>query len=555
VNINDPVFIGRGFVWEPEDAQYAREIHARKRASITPPAWYCRFREVIGLASTRNIHGVPWIQGIGAEREQDLFMDADDLYGHLGIIGSTGSGKGRVIEPFLLQALNRPGETVVIIDPKLDSGLRDRAYSEMLRQGRPEDFLYFAPAHPDQSVRLNPMQNYSAGSQLASRTTSTLPAGSKGDNFGAFVWKSINNVVQGMIAAGEPPSLKAIRYLVEGNIEDLFVRAFERYAETIKDRFPDWKKLAQEHSQGRAQDKRKGSGLWTVYLTYYDEVLSKYRPSEPLDGLRSILNHPGDHYQKMIVTIAPQLTALTTDEIGAMLSPDYDDPDDPRPIVNCKQIINKGQVLYLALNSLADSITAGWIGSLILADLIGCAADRFNYEKGGSAGVTLIVDELSLVANEAFLVSLSQTRAAKFRVLFATQTLADLAVRFGNKDNAAQILGNVNNMIFLRGKDEDTKKYASGKMSTTRVVSVSQGHGGRTTTDTATDFARNLTTTFGQSDGEAMVPPELFDELPDLHGFAVLHDGRHLKLRMPYTVTEKEFAYPEKPYGNRGTNC
>lgn len=551
MNIEQPVFIGRGFEWEQKHAQIARELLAREKSALKPPNWYRAFREKIGIASCRNVHGAPWIHGVGIDQERDVFIDANDLYSHVGIIGTTGAGKGRVIEPLLLQALNRPNETVIIVDPKLDTGLRDRAYSEMVRQGRPEDFLYFAPAHPSQSVRLNPMQNYAAGAQLASRTTSTLPASGKGDNFQSFVWKSINNVVQGMIAAGDPPSLKAIRYLVEGNVEELFVRAFRRYMIGIEDRFPDWDRVAREKANASSGGRRKGGGgLHAAYLAYYDEVTSNYKRSEPIEGLRSVLNHPTEHYAKMIVTIAPQLTALTTEDVGAMLSPDYDDPDDPRPIVNSKKIVNRGQVLYLALNSLADPTTAGWIGSLVLSDIISVAADRYNYEKGGEWGITLIVDELSEVANEAFVQALNKARGAKVRVIFATQTLSDLSVRFGNIENAKQILGNVNTMFFMRSKDRDTKDYISEKMATTRITSTALSHSGSTQTETMTDFTRSLGARFTESDGEARVPPELFDELPDLHFFASLHDGRRLKVRAPFTQTEPEYRYPEIPYGD-----
>jgi conjugal transfer pilus assembly protein TraD len=550
MNIDDPLFLGKGFEWAPNHAQYAREIYARKKSQIKPPQWYMRLRERLGLASTRNIHGAPWLHGIGLDEERDIFMDADDLYNHTGIFGTTGAGKGRLIEFFLMQALARPNETVIIIDPKLDEGMLHRAYGEMLRQGRPWDFHFFGPAHPERSVRLNPMQNYSTGSQLASRTTSTLPPASRGDNFGAFVWKSISNVVQGMIAAGEPPSLKAIRYLVEGNVEDLFVRAFRRYIRPLETRFPEWEQHAREIARNQSGDgKRKsGGGLWSTYLAYYESVTSNFLKSEALEGLRSILNHPGEHYQKMIVSISPQLTALTTEDIGAMLSPDYDDPDDPRPIVNSKQIINRGQVLYMALNSLADNLSSGWMGSLVLSDLVSCAADRYNYEGGGVNGVTVIVDELSEVANEQFVQALGKARGAGFRIIFATQALADLVVRFGSAEFANQILGNVNTQIFMRLKDRESKEYASEKMSTTRVVSVKQGHAGRTATDTATDFVRNLSTQFESADLEARVPPDLFDEIPDLQCFAALHDGRKLKLRIPYSETESELKYHGKPY-------
>lgn len=548
MNINEPVYLGRGFEWTPEHAQYAREIYARHRTTLHPPALYLRIREALGIASTRNIHGTPWLHGIGRHEERDLFMDADDLMNHTGIFGSTGAGKGRLLEHFMIQALNRPGEAVIVIDPKLDLGLRDRAYSELVKQGRPEDFLYFAPAHPEQSVRLNPMQNYAAGSQLASRTAATLPPSSKGDNFGAFVWKSLNNVVEGMLSAGEPPSLKALRYLVEGNVEDLFVRAFKKYIRKVEDRLSNWQQHAQEIQANKPADRKRGTGLWRTYLDYYEEISSRYLKDEGLEALRAIMNHPAEHYAKMIVSITPQLTALTTGDLGDMLSPDYDDPDDLRPIVNSKQIINRGQVLFMALNSLSDKITASWLGSLVLSDIIACAADRYNYEGGGANRVTLIVDETSEVANEEFIMALGKARGAGFRLIFATQTLADLSVRFGSKDNASQILGNVNTQIFLRLRDAETKEYAAEKMATTRVTGVKHGHGGRTSMATSVDFERNMMTSFDAKDDQARVPPDIFEELPDLHGFASLHDSRKIKFRIPYSITEKELRYHEKPY-------
>lgn len=543
MKIDDPVFIGMGFEWTQEHAQMAREIYARDPAKLRPPAAYGKIRELLGISSSRNIHGQHWVHGIGREREQEQFMEADDLYSHVGIVGTTGAGKGRLLEVLIAQAIDR-GDAVIIIDPKLDVGMRDRAYGELKRRGREHDFLQFAPAYPEDSVRINPMQNYAAGSQLATRTISMLPASGRGDNFQAFAWKSINNVVQGMILAGDAPSIRAIRYLVEGNVENLFMRALERHMATIEDRFPHWR---QDARNMQVKSKKGPPELWEKYLAYYSQTVSPYSSSEALEGLRAVLTHPTDHYTKMIVTIAPQLTALTTEEIGALLSPDYDDFEDSRKIVNLSQITRKGQVLYAALNALGDSTTAGWIGALMLSDLIAVAANRYNYEnKDELPGVTVVVDELSSVANEPFIDALSRARGAGFRIVFGTQTIADLAVRYGDKDHAMQILGNVNSMFLMRGKDRDTKQYAASKLGTTRIARVGQSHSSSTKIESSVDFNRNQSVSLGSSDGEDAVPPELFDSLPDLHCFAALHDSRRLKLRFPFSRIEEELRYPKR---------
>lgn len=545
MNIVDPVYIGSGFEWEQSHSQAVREIEGRDKRHINPPKFYKRLRQMVGMASNRNIHGSAWIHGLGRDVERNQFMDADDLYSHIGIFGTTGAGKGRIIEPYIEQAIDR-GDAVIILDPKWDEGMVNRAYGELKRRGRPEDFLLFAPAFPRHSVRINPFQNFSAGTQLASRSTSLLPPGD-GGNFTAFAWKAINNVVQGMILAGEAPSIKAIRYIVGGQAQmhDLFVRAFVRFMRPREQKFPGWEEGVRNTQSGlKGKDRVPGMG----HLVFYENEVRPHEISEPLEGIREVIRHPSEHYTKMISNIGPSLTALSTEDIAALLSPDYDDYDDPRPLVNLKQIVRKGQVLYVALNSLGDFQTADWIGSLLLADMTTVVADRYNHGEA-DRGVTLIVDEIAEVANKAFVKFLNKSRGAKIRTIWSTQVIADLSVRFSSDDEATQILGNVNTLYAGRLKDQDTKEYMSRKLGTTRVTSVAENHSSSTKVDGLVDFNRGTGSRFDHRDGESRVPPEVFDNLPDLHFFASLHDSRKLKLRVPYMPIEKGLEWPRVPYG------
>lgn len=115
-------------------------------------------------------------------------------------------------------------------------------------------------------------------------------------------------------------------------------------------------------------------------------------------------------------------------------------------------------------------------------------------------------------------------------MVLATQTIADLAARMGSEDKAQQLLGNLNNVIALRLRDQKTKEFVSEDFPMTRYQYV------MTTQATST----NEGLIHGGNAGErlmeeeaALFPPQLLGEIPDLEYIANLSGGRIVKGRLP----------------------
>src|SRR5690606_13104037 len=115
------------------------------------------------------------------------------------------------------------------------------------------------------------------------------------------------------------------------------------------------------------------------YIQYYRDHIIGTHPNATIEGLISSFEHDASHFGKMVTSLMPVLTMLTSGPMGALLSPDYDDPNDTRPISDFGKITRAGQVAYIGLDSLSDSMVASAIGALFLSDLTAVAGDRYNF--------------------------------------------------------------------------------------------------------------------------------------------------------------------------------
>jgi hypothetical protein len=86
-----------------------------------------------------------------------------------------------------------------------------------------------------------------------------------------------------------------------------------------------------------------------------------------------------------VASLLPLLEKLTTGKTAELLSPDYQDIDDTRPIFDWEQIIRKKAVVYVGLDALSDSEVASAVGNSMFADLVSVAGHI--YKHGINAGL------------------------------------------------------------------------------------------------------------------------------------------------------------------------
>lgn len=506
-------WLGRGFSWSDIEAT---KLHTLMSMGVV---------RTIGRVAQHH-EGAYWVHGLAAET--DLFSEVANLVGHTLIVGSTRVGKTRLFDVLIAQAIFR-GETVIIIDPKGDHGLAQNARAACEATGEGDRFVYFHPAHPDRSACIDPLRNWNRKTELASRVAALIPSETGADPFTAFGWKVLNDITNGMIATGNRPNLVQLRRYVEGGPESLLQQALKiHFTANVR----DWESRVSSYLK-----KYKDRQL-QAYVAFYQEVAINEAQSVDLDGLISTYEHNRDHFQKMIASLIPILSMLTSDPLQELLSPDFD-PGHERLVTDMSKVIRGNKVVYIGLDSLADSTVGSAIGSIMLADLAAVAGDRYNYGIQTLTPVNLFIDEAAEVLNQPAIQLMNKGGGADFRVTIATQTFADFASRLGDENKARQVLANTNNKIALRVLDSETQKYIAEGMPQTKVRSMALRYGHNVDTHIHDEYSASYQEQILEEEAD-LFPAAMLGELPPLHFIARLSGGRTLKGRIPILVTDRQ---------------
>ena len=512
------VWLGRGFAWSSEEIQKAMDILKSAPTELM-----------------RRSRG-QWIHGVGG-REYDLRVDLKLLEGHTLIIGTTGAGKTRLFDLLVAQAILRD-EAVIIIDPKGDADLRENARRACAAHRGADRFAFFHPAMTGESVRIDPMRNWNRATELASRVAALIPTEANADPFAAFGWMALNKVIQGLVYVEKRPNLVRIRHYIDNGPKYLVFKVMEKFYQEYFGSKEGWAAQV-EAARGelfKGSRKKEPPEELDLYIAYYNNKVPQNRHIDPVDGVINAYLHNPEHFQKMVASLNPVLSMLTTGDLRYLLSP-HERDGDPRQVLDLKTVLDRNMVLYLGLDSLSDPTVGSAIGSIMLADLTAVASDRYNFLPDPPK-VNIFIDEAAEVVNDPAVQLLNKSRGAGFRVFIATQTLADLEVRTGTEAGARQVLGNTNNWIILRSIDGETQKYISEALPQVATRTLDLGYRSGATADAPTEFTGTYTESLKEAEQE-LLPAALLGLLPNLHYFCRLADGTTWKGRLPILEYEK----------------
>ena len=510
--------------------------------------------------------GKAWIHGI-EPHEKTIYQPLKHIEGHTLIIGTTGAGKTRLFDLLISQCILRD-ETVIIVDPKGDKELAanaerackalTKAFREQAEAARnagadaPEprtkEFIYFNPAFPEKSARLNPLRNFSRVTEVASRISALMQSANGGnDPFKAFSWQALNNVVQGLAMIEGRPTLTKIKHFLEGGAHGLVCAAMEKFIKKHEISLDKYIKLLPDSGRNRTNkgnvqykltectEKERADALVDIYNLC---GMSRDYPDSDLEGLVSMYEHDATHFSKMVANLLPIMNMLTSGVLGPLLSPDPNDTDDDRPSTDTQKIIQQKQVAYIGLDSLTDSIVGSAIGSMILSDLTAVAGQRYNYGQELEP-VNIFVDEAAETINEPLIAMLNKGRGAKMRLYVATQTIADFAARLGSQDKAMQVLGNVNNTIALRTIDQQTQEYICETMPKTRIEYVMRGQSQSMDSEVPVLHSGGQNEVLREEEAD-MFPAPMLGSLPNLEYIAKISGGKIVKGRLPILIDDPE---------------
>ncbi len=514
----DSMWLGNGFIWENRHAQRVFEILKRDWSEVVHYDEKNLEEKQIGQA---------WIHGV-EPKEKSLYQLLEHSEGQNLILGTTGAGKTRLFDLLITQAILR-GECCIIIDPKGDKELCENARRATIADGHPERFVYFHPAHPEKSTRFDSLRNYTRVTEIASRLAALIQSEETDNPFTNFSWQAVNNIAQAMVLTLKRPSIVALKRYLESGPHEMVIQAVKCYAERNLENGKDLISQYIDKTGNASPDKQA-----RAMLNFYENVIQHEVPSPELEGLLSMFRHDRSHFSKMVSSLLPIMNMLTAGEVGKLLSPDYKDFNDTRPITDSKKIVDNAQVFYMGLDSLTDGTVAGAVGSLALADIVAVAGDRYNFGDNLKT-VNIFVDEGSEVINDATIRLLNKGRGAKMKMFVATQTIADFTVRLGSKDKAYQVLGNINNIIALRVIDKETQEYITDNLPKTRIKHVMRTQGMNSNSEAPLMYSSNTGERLMEEEAE-LFSPQLLGMLRNLEYIAKISGGMIVKGRLPILI-------------------
>ncbi|WP_298637038.1 conjugative transfer system coupling protein TraD [uncultured Umboniibacter sp.] len=514
------LWLGRGFVWEQKHAQRAYEITKRSMSDVVDNSH----------KTLKDDHalGYKWIHGL-EPKETDLHQSLVHTAGMMLVLGTTGAGKTRLSDLLVSQAIAR-GESVILIDPKSDQ----EALANMKRAcrdlGREDDFHFFHPDFPTQSCRFDLLQ-YSRVTEIASRIASLIPSEGGGDPFKAFAWKAVNDIAQGLSICYQRPTLRDLKHYIETGADGIVVKAIEAY--TIKC-FPQRGSNLVAKAIAEAKKDTLTGQAKSLIIMYKEEVEPEY-PSPEIDGLISMFTHDAAHFGKMISNLIPILNMLTANTMNELLSPDYNDQQDHRPILTAKRMIENNKVLYVGLSSLTDAVVASSLGSIILSQIASEAGTRYNMNNTEKK-LNIFVDEAGEVINMPLIQLLNKGRGSAMVTTLFMQTISDAEARLGNRALAYQMLGNLNNLISMRVIDSETQKFVVDNLPKTIVKTVIRSQSSSSKGDAPHSHSSSMGERMSEEEAD-LFPAQLLGTLPNLEYIAKISGGKILKGRFPILVS------------------
>lgn len=559
------LFLGKGFQWTQTHSQRLVEARSPDGRRWIQPDWFYYWAREIELRHEHNpkmqwllnmtrsskwwnpakplppVGGDPALHGVGVEDERDIWIDVGDRVAHTLVLGTTRVGKTRLAELLVTQDIRR-GEVVVVFDPKGDTELLARMWAECKRAGRLDQFHIFHLGFPEISERYNPVGSFGRVTEVASRIAGQLPGSGNSATFKEFAWRFTNIVANALVALGRRPDYTMIaRYVtnIEPLLMDYYTFWFDR--EGVENWHEQVNTIAQNIDPKSLTMALKSRDFKAIAFTQFAKNRGMYDPVA--DGLRSAFEYDKTYFDKLTASLLPLLEKLTTGKSGELLAPKYDDRSDKRPLLDWMEVIRQRGVVYVGLDALSDAEVAGAVGNSMFADLTSISGQLYKYgdnlglpELQGHkrAKIAIHADEFNELVGNEFIPLLNKAGGSGVQVTAYTQTASDIEAGIGEKPKAGQIQGNLNTLIMLRVKNEETAAVLTDQLAKVRVYTKTAQSAVTDNNDpnSSVDFTSSNSDRITEAETDILTPADLV-QLPKGQAFALLDGGKLFKLRLP----------------------
>jgi conjugative coupling factor TraD (TOL family) len=569
------LFLGRGFAWRPIHTQRLADTRQPEVQKYIEPRWgyrwarrfevysesHSRLRFLARLTSSRSrwnpvaplppVGGDPVLHGV-EPNESVVAMPLLDRVGHTLVLGTTRVGKTRLAELLITQDIHR-GEVVIVFDPKGDTELVRRLWTEGKRAGRSQQFYFFHLGYPDLSARYNALGDFARITELATRIANQLPSEGNSAAFREFAWRFTNLIARALVALGRRPDYHQIaRHIL--NMDTLFLE----YCRSWLNRdAPGWQQAVSDRA-ARINERdlppaMRGRSREVYALTQFIRDQQLYDPIA--DGLVSAVQYDRSYFDKIVASVLPLLEKLTTGKTAELIAPDYFNLDDPRPVFDWLQVIRKRAIVYVGLDALSDATVAAAVGNSMFADLTSVAGRlyKFGHTQGlpsiatteAAPRIALHADEFNELIRDEFVPLLNKAGGAGFQATCYTQTWSDVEARLHSRAKAQQVAGNLNTVIVLRVLDEETAKMLTTKLPEIeiRALKTRSGATDSSVPETAVDFVSTTLDDVATQRVPLLTPADLI-RLPKGQCFALLEGGQLYKIRLPLLETAGDPLMP-----------
>lgn len=573
------LFLGRGFRWTQRHTQRLRDTLRPEAACYVEPSRGYRWARQAEMAwetsaylgwiaqglrsrvwwnplrPLPSVGGLPALHGVEPD-ERSVWMNLSDRVGHTLVLGTTRIGKTRLAEVLITQDIRR-GDCVIVFDPKGDADLLRRIFAEATRAGRADEFLLFHLGYPQISARYNAIGHFSRITEVATRIANQLPSEGNSAAFKEFAWRFVNIIARALVALGRRPDYTQVRRYIN-DIEPLFVEY--AYVHLAAKGPPGWQSAlsatGEQTKEKNLPSAMRGRNPKAVALARYLQDLDLYDPV--LDGLASAFKYDKTYFDKIVSSVGPLMEKLTTGPIAELISPDLDNHEDLRPVLEWMDVIRRRAIVYVGLDALTDTTVASAVGNSMFADLVSVAGHLYKHgvsERTDSGPITpgpkppaisLHADEFNELIGEEFVPLLNKAGGAGFQITAYTQTWSDVEARIGNRAKAGQVAGNFNSLIMLRVKELATAEMLINQLpmvdihTLTSVSSVDDSSEPTSGVDFRSKNEDRLSTT----EVPLLTAADLVS-LPKGQAFALLEGGHLWKLRMPLPVTADDKDLPK----------
>jgi len=392
--------------------------------------------------------------------------------------------------------------------------------------------------------------------EVATRIANQLPSEGNSAAFKEFAWRFVNIIARALVALGRWPDYQQVRRYIN-DIEPLFME----YARDHLHRqgAEDWQEkvaeVAANIKERNLPNSLRGRNGEAIALMRHLQEQDLYDPV--LDGLVSAFKYDKTYFDKIVSSVGPLMEKLTTGKIAELISPDYLDEADPRPIFEWMEVIRRKGIVYVGLDALTDTTVSSAVGNSMFADLVSVAGHIYKHgvdvdpidavsATNTLPTISMHADEFNELIGDEFVPLLNKVGGAGFQVTAYTQTWSDVEARIGNRAKAGQVAGNFNTLIMLRVKELATAEMLTNQLPRVEVFTLMSVSGVDDSSDpgSGVDFKSRNEDRISVSEVPMLTPAELVS-LPKGQAFALLEGGHLWKLRMPLPDTRGDQAMPE----------